>query len=433
MTLGGFTLSKYIIRGGNKIEGRLSIRGAKNAVLPIMASTILNESISTIHNVPDISDVDIMIKILKSLGCKIEYKDGTLIVDSSSINSIEIDEEYVNKMRSSIILMGSMVGRFNHVRIGHPGGCAIGSRPIDLHLKALSKLGIKIIEEENFINCYKDNLIGNIINLEFPSVGATENAILASVKAKGITKIYNAAREPEIEDLQNFLNKMGAKIKGAGSSYIEIEGVNTLHEVEHSIIPDRIAIGTYMLASAITGGNLEVDNVVVSHMKPICDKLVESGCEIIYSGNGLKLKSSKIIKPINLIKTNPHPGFPTDMQAQFMSLMALAKGSTIFHETIFENRFMHCKELVKLGANIKELNKNICIIEGVDSLHGAKVKSTDLRGGAALIIAGLSTRDETEICDIYHVERGYENIENVLRNLGADIIKVGEVEKIKGI
>lgn len=424
MTLGGFILSKYIISGGNKIEGRLSIRGAKNSVLPIIASTILNENISIIHNVPNISDVDIMIKILKSLGCKAEYKDGTLTIDSSSMNSIEINEEYVNKMRSSIILMGSMVGRFDYVKIGHPGGCAIGSRPIDLHLKALSKLGIKIVEEEKFINCYKESLNGNIINLDFPSVGATENAILASVKAKGITKIYNAAREPEIEDLQNFLNKMGAKIKGAGSSYIEIEGVDKLSKVEHSIIPDRIAIGTYMIASAITGGNLEIDNIVKSHMKPICEKLIESGCEIIYSENGLKLKAPKNINPISLIKTDPHPGFPTDMQAQFMSLMALAKGKTMFNETIFENRFMQCKELVKLGANIKELSKNICIIEGVDSLHGGKVKSTDLRGGAALIIAGLSTKDITEVYDIHHVERGYENIENVLKSLGADIKKV---------
>ena len=424
MTLGGFILSKYIISGGNKIEGRLSIRGAKNSVLPIIASTILNENISIIHNVPNISDVDIMIKILKSLGCKVEYKDGTLTIDSSSMNSIEINEEYVNKMRSSIILMGSMVGRFDYVKIGHPGGCAIGSRPIDLHLKALNKLGIKIVEEEKFINCYKESLNGNIINLDFPSVGATENAILASVKAKGITKIYNAAREPEIEDLQNFLNKMGAKIKGAGSSYIEIEGVDKLFNVEHSIIPDRIAIGTYMIASAITGGRLEVDNIIKSHMKPICEKLIESGCEIIYSENGLKLKAPKNINPIGLIKTDPHPGFPTDMQAQFMSLMALAKGKTMFNETIFENRFMQCKELVKLGANIKELSKNICIIEGVDSLHGGKVKSTDLRGGAALIIAGLSTKDITEVYDIYHVERGYENIENVLKSLGADIKKV---------
>ncbi len=433
MTLGGLVLSKYIISGGNKIEGRLSIRGAKNAVLPIIASTILNEDISIIHNVPNISDVNIMIKILKTIGCKVDYNNGTLTIDSSSISSIEIDEDYVKKMRSSIILMGSMIGRFDYVKIGHPGGCAIGSRPIDLHLKALKKLGIRIEEDEEFISCYKNKHEGNIIKFEFPSVGATENAILAAVKAKGTTKIYNPAREPEIEDLQDFLNKMGADIKGAGTDYIEINGVEKLSRVEHSVIPDRIAIGTYMVASAITGGKLEIDHVVASHMKPICDKLICAGSEINYTKNGLIFKSHGIIKPLHLVKTYPHPGFPTDMQAQLMSLMAISEGSTIFYETVFENRFMHCNELIKLGANIEEVNKNICLVHGVNKLHGGSVKSTDLRGGAALILAALSAIDSTEIYDIYHVERGYEDIENILRSLGADIVKIEEVEKIKGL
>jgi UDP-N-acetylglucosamine 1-carboxyvinyltransferase len=425
-------LSKYIISGKNKIEGRLSIRGAKNSILPIMAATILNESISTIHNVPDISDVYVMMKILESIGCKTSYDNGTLIIDSSNINSMEIEEQYVRKMRSSIIIMGAMIGRLDYIKISHPGGCAIGARPIDLHLKSLKKLGIRIQEEEGFIRCFRDRLVGNTVNLEFPSVGATENTMLAAVRAKGITKIYNAAREPEIEDLQFFLNAMGAKIKGAGTSYIEIEGVDSLHEVEYNVIPDRIAIGTYMVASAMTGGCLEVDKVVRTHMEPINDKLRDAGCEIEYTKEGLKLKPPKIIQAIDLVKTSPHPGFPTDMQAQLMALMSISNGSTIFNETIFENRFMHCSELAKLGADIKCITEKMCIVKGVDRLYNANVSSPDLRGGASLILAALAIEGETEISNIYHIERGYENIESILRELGAQIVKVEDIEVIKG-
>lgn len=425
-------MSKYTIRGGNKIEGRLAIRGAKNSILPIIAATILNESVSTIHNVPDISDVYVMIKILESIGCKVKYEDGTLVVDSSNISSMEIDEHYVRKMRSSIIVMGAMIGRLDYTKISHPGGCAIGSRPIDLHLKALKELGVRIEEDDGFIKCFKDKLVGSTINFEFPSVGATENTMLAAVKAKGITKIYNAAREPEIEDLQDFLNSMGAKVRGAGTNYIEIEGVEALHEVEHTVIPDRIAIGTYMVASSITGGCLEVDRVIIPHMEPISDKLRAAGCDIEYKGNGLVMTSPKIIQAIDLVRTSPHPGFPTDMQAQLMSLMALSNGTSVFHETIFENRFMHCAELTRLGANIKYITENICMIKGVANLHNAKVKSPDLRGGAALILAALTINGETEVSNIYHVERGYENIEQTLRSLGADILKIENLEKVKG-
>ena len=417
-------MCKYIVSGGNKIEGKLNIRGAKNSILPIMAATILNENKSIIHNVPNISDVYIMIKILESIGCKVDYNNDTLIIDSSNITSSEVDEEYVRQMRSSIILMGAMIGRLDYTKISYPGGCAIGSRPIDLHLKALKKLGVRIEEENGFIKCYKDKLEGNIINLEFPSVGATENAILASVKANGITKIYNAAREPEIEDLVEFLNSMGAKINGAGTSYIEIEGVEKLHEVEHNVIPDRIAIGTYMIASAITGGYLEVDRVVHKHMEPICDKLRLAGCNIKYTKEGLILEAPKKIEAVDFVKTAPHPGFPTDMQSQLMTLMTLSNGITVFHETIFENRFMHCAELARMGANIKYITENICMVKGVEKLKGASVKSPDLRGGASLVLAALVAEGKSEISDIYHIERGYENFENVLRSLGADIIKL---------
>ncbi|MGL5347307.1 MAG: UDP-N-acetylglucosamine 1-carboxyvinyltransferase [Peptostreptococcaceae bacterium] len=414
---------KYIVKGNNKIEGRLSINGAKNAILPVMAATILNEGVSTIHNVPDISDVNMMIKILESIGCKVNFDGETLIVDSSNITSKEIDEKYVRKMRSSIIIMGAMVGRLDYTKISYPGGCAIGSRPIDLHLKAIRQLGVRVEEENGFLRCFRDKLEGTSINFEFPSVGATENAILAAVKAKGVTKIYNAAREPEIEDLQNFLNKMGAKVKGGGTSYVEIEGVEKLNDVEHDVIPDRIALGTYMVASALTGGKLEIDRIIPSHMEPICDKMRLAGCEIEYTKNGLILLPPKKIQAIDLVRTAPHPGFPTDMQAQLMTLLTISNGTSIFHETIFENRFMHCAELNRMGANIKYITDNVCMVKGVKNLHAANVTSPDLRGGAALVLAALTTEGETQIYDIYHVERGYEDFENILRNLGADISK----------
>ena len=417
-------MAKYIINGGNKIEGILNIRGAKNSILPIMAASILNESSSVIKNIPDISDVHVMIDILRNLGCNVKYDNYTLYIDSKNINEKGIKEEDMKKLRSSIIVMGALIGRFNNISISYPGGCSIGSRPIDLHIYALEQLGVKINEDKGYINCSRGYLIGNIINLSFPSVGATENAILAAVKAKGYTLINNAAREPEIEDLQNFLNSMGAKVKGAGTSCIEIEGVEKLHATEYTIIPDRIAIGTYMVASAITGGRLEVDKVVRKHMEPIIEKLKNTGCDIEYIGDGLKIKAPQKILPIDLIKTKPHPGFPTDMQSQLMTLLSLSEGASIFHEAIFENRFMHCKELSKMGANIIKVTENICMVKGVKNLFGASVNSTDLRGGASLIIAGLAAKGQTEVLDTGHIQRGYEDIEKVLGNLGADIKKI---------
>lgn len=417
-------MSRYIINGGNKVEGRLSIRGAKNSVLPIMAAAILNESKSIINNIPNISDVHVMIDILKSIGCKAKYEDSTLYLDSSNIDITSVKEEYMKMLRSSIIVMGAMIGRFNDISISYPGGCSIGARPIDLHLDALKTLGVKITEEKGYIYCHRDNLIGSTINLQFPSVGATENAILAAVKAKGTTIINNAAKEPEIEDLQEFLNSMGAKVNGAGTSCIQIEGVDKLHSVNHTIIPDRIAIGTYMIASAITGGNLEVDKVIKAHMDPIVKKLEEAGCIIEYKNKGLIMSPPKKIIPIDIVKTSPHPGFPTDMQSQLMTLLCLGKGTSVFHETIFENRFMHCDELIKMGANIINITENICMVKGVDVLTGEKVKAMDLRGGAALVLAGLVAEGTTEVSSINYIERGYEDFEFILRNLGADIEKI---------
>lgn len=416
-------MSKYLINGGNKIHGTLSIKGAKNSILPLMAASLLNENINIIHNVPLIADVYTMIDILESIGCKIDFNDNVLVIDSSNLTSNEIDEGYVKKMRSSIIVLGAMISRLEHVKIYEPGGCAIGKRPIDLHLNSLRKLGVKI-EEGSIIDCNRKQIVGNDIVLESPSVGTTENIILAAVRAKGTTRIYNAAKEPEIEDLQSFVNKMGAKVRGAGTDFIEIQGVDKLDKVEHTVIPDRIAIGTYMVASAITGGTLEVDKIVRKHMEPINNALIRAGCDIQYTKEGLILVPPQKIKAINFLKTDVHPNFPTDMQAQVMSLMTLSEGSNIFYETIFENRFMHCSELNKMGANTEIMSTHLCRVKGVNKLHGAKVKSPDLRGGAALVLASLAAEGESEISDIYHVERGYENIEGILNNLGADIRKI---------
>lgn len=416
-------MSKYLITGGNKIQGTLSLKGAKNSILPLMAASLLNENINIIHNVPLIADVYTMIDILESIGCKIDFNEHVLVIDSSNLTSNEIDEGYVKKMRSSIIVLGAMISRLEHVKIYEPGGCAIGKRPIDLHLNSLRKLGVKI-EEGCIIDCERKELIGNDIILDSPSVGATENIILASVKAKGVTRIYNAAKEPEIEDLQNYVNKMGAKVSGAGSDFIEIQGVDKLDKVEHTVIPDRIAIGTYMVASAITGGYLEVDKIVRSHMEPINNTLIKAGCNIEYTKEGLILNSPQKIKAINFLKTDIHPNYPTDMQAQMMALMTLSEGNSIFYETIFENRFMHCSELNKMGANTQIISSHLCRVRGVNKLYGAKTKAPDLRGGAALIIASLAAEGESEISNIYHVERGYENIEATLNSLGANIKKI---------
>ncbi|OPJ56858.1 UDP-N-acetylglucosamine 1-carboxyvinyltransferase [Alkalithermobacter paradoxus] len=415
-------MDKFIVHGGNKLKGEINLKGAKNAVLPIVAATILNEGESIIHNVPNIADVNVMIDILRHVGCFVKFEDGTLIIDTKNMHISEIPEDFVRRMRSSIILLGAMVGRFEHTKISYPGGCEIGLRPIDLHLKSLSSMGVRIQERHGYINCKRETLKGVEIQLDFPSVGATENIMLAGVRCKGITKIYNAAKEPEIIDLQNFLNCMGAKIKGAGTSYIEIEGVSKLHNVEYSIIPDRIAIGTYLTAAAITKGEVTINNVVPEHIQSIVSKLKEVGCDIRYIGNSIKLIAPKVLNPIENIRTLPYPGFPTDMQAQITALMTLSSGTSLIEENIFENRFKYCNELMRMGANITICGKT-AIVKGVESLTGAKVNSEDLRGGAALVIAALSANGYSEIYGIQHIDRGYENMEKVLSSLGANIVR----------
>ncbi len=416
-------MSKYIIRGQQKLVGEVPIIGAKNSVLPILAATVINGAENVILNTPRLRDVDIMVKILKKIGCKVERKEGKILINSSKLDNIKIPEELVREMRSSIVLLGAMLSRTGEVTIGYPGGCQIGPRPIDLHLKALKQMGVKIKEDHGFLHCSAETIKGCDIQLDYPSVGATENIMLAAVKAKGTTTIRNAAREPEIVDLENFLNAIGGKVCGAGTSVIRIDGVDGFNSVEHRVIPDRIETGTYMIAAAITGGEVLLKDIEIEHVQPIIAKLREMGCEISLYKDSLNVKGPKKIKAIESVQTLPYPGFPTDMQAQMMSLLSIANGTSVITETVFENRFMHAEELVRMGANIKTVGK-VAIIKGVEDLTGAKVSAKDLRGGAALILAGLAANGETEVENILHIERGYDCIEDKLRHIGAKIEKV---------
>lgn len=415
-------MGKLIVRGGNKLAGEVDVSGAKNSVLPILAATVLNGGMNVIHNIPNLSDVSIMIKILVAVGCSVKKEGSTVIVDSSGLNNYEIPEYLVREMRSSIIVLGSMLARCGQVRISYPGGCELGPRPIDLHLKALREMGAVIKEEHGFLICDAKKMKGTEIQLDFPSVGATENIMLAAVFAEGTTTIRNAAREPEIRDLQNFINRVGGKVTGAGSATIRIEGVKKLKDVEHQIIPDRIVAGTFLAAAAITKGEIVLNNVIPEHLQSILFKLKEAGCTISIYKNSIRLNAPNKIKAIESIKTMPYPGFPTDMQSQILSLMALSDGITIFTENIFENRYKHAYELTRMGANIK-IDGRVAIVKGVDKLSGATVAAHDLRGGAALIIAGLAAEGTTLIENTHHIDRGYDNIDGLLIKLGADIKK----------
>ncbi|HOQ16541.1 MAG: UDP-N-acetylglucosamine 1-carboxyvinyltransferase [Epulopiscium sp.] len=415
-------MGRFYIDGGRCLEGTLRIQGGKNAVLPILAATVLNGDVSYIQDCPRILDVFTMIRILESIGCKVRWDDKTLMIDSSSVDSYKIPEELVREMRSSIILLGSVLGRHKKVIISYPGGCPLGPRPIDLHIKALKQLGASIKEEHGFIICEAPKLVGAKIHLDFPSVGATENIMLAAVLAEGTTEIHNAAKEPEIKDLQDFLNGMGAKIKGASSDVITIEGVKSLHQVEHKVIPDRIVTGTYLAAAAITGGEVLLTNVNPNHIQAINSKLKEAGCRIIEEKDRIYLKAPKKLKNIDIIRTQPYPGFPTDMQAQMMAMLTVASGASIITETVFESRYKHVDELIRMGANIT-LEGRTAIIKGVGHLTGTNVYAKDLRGGAALIIAGLVAEGVTIVDGAKHIERGYEQIDKDLNILGASIRK----------
>lgn len=412
-------MRRYIIEGGKKLEGTTYVSGSKNASLPIIAATLLNKGINKLYNVPNIHDTKMMFKILEELGCKIKKVNGKTIIDSRNINKYEIPDNLMSQMRSSVIIAGALLSRSKKVTFTYPGGCDIGSRPIDLHLKSFEKLGVNVKEEFGELICTADEIVGNDIHLDFPSVGATENIMLASVLAKGVTKINNAAMEPEIIDLQNALNSMGAKIIGAGTNNIIIKGVEKLKDLSYNIIPDRIEAGTLLCAAAITGGNIKLQKVIPEHIETLINKLEEMGCQITKSKNEIVLKSPKKLRAVD-IKTLPYPGFPTDLQSILGVTLTIAKGTSIIIENIFENRYKYLNELIKMGAKTT-VEGRTAVIKGVKRLNKATVRATDLRGGAALILAGLNAKGRTTVENIEYVLRGYENLDKKLTSLGANI------------
>lgn len=415
-------MQRIIVEKSPPLKGSVRVSGAKNSALPILAATLLSSGTCKLEDVPDLNDVKIISEVLKILGAEVE-KIGKeeMKINASDIKAFEAPYELMSKMRASFLVMGPLLARLGRARIAMPGGCAIGSRPIDLHLKGFKALGAEIISKEGYVEAKADKLIGNEIYLDFPSVGATQNIIMAASFAEGETVLENAAMEPEITDLANYINKMGGDIKGAGTNTIRIKGVPSLDGTNHQIIPDRIEAGTYMVGAAITQGDVTVENVLSNHIKPVIAKLNEMGAEVIEMEDSIRVKASGKLKAVD-IKTLPYPGFPTDMQSQFMTLLALAEGKSEVMETVFENRFMHADELIKMGADIVIDNRR-AIITGVDSLKGAKVRATDLRAGASLILAGLVAEGTTEISDIYHIDRGYSDIEEKIKSLGGKIYR----------
>lgn len=417
-------VDQIIVTGGRRLSGEVRISGAKNAVLPIIVATLLSEGRCVLEDVPRLADVQIIKDVLLSLGAEITFQDNTMEINGAPVDKVQAPVEYIKKMRASVLIMGPLLARFGRAVLSLPGGCAIGARPIDLHLKGLETLGaaIQIRDDEVVAEVPGGGrLKGERIFLRVPSVGATENLMMAASLAEGTTVIENAAEEPEIVDLANFLNAMGADVRGAGTNVIRINGVERLHGAEHTIIPDRIEAGSYLLAGAITGSTVRVTNCIADHLRPVLDKIVESGSviEVDEVANAVTVHGTDKILPVD-IKTLPYPGFPTDMQSQFMAYLTLAEGTSQVTETIFENRFMHVEELRKLGANIQTEGRN-AFVNGVAKLHGASVRATDLRAGAALIIAGLAAEGETTIGDLYHLDRGYEDLIGKFQSLGADI------------
>ncbi|MEN6389083.1 MAG: UDP-N-acetylglucosamine 1-carboxyvinyltransferase [Syntrophomonas sp.] len=412
-------MGSLVIQGAYPLKGQVRVSGSKNAALPIMAACLMCPSEVHLSGVPDLEDVTVMAEVLRLLGARVKREADELIIDARDVNAVELPERISRKMRASNLVMGPLLSRFKNARVAYPGGCAIGSRPMDLHLKGFRDLGYNISEEFGFMEGKGTPTAGKEILLDIPSVGATENIIMAAVSAPGQTVIRNAAREPEIIDLQNFLNRMGARVRGAGLDTVRVEGVSRLHGVDYKIIPDRIEAGTFMAAAAIGRGDVFIENVIIEHLQPIILKLREMGLETLAYQTGVRVAGKNTLSPIDL-KTMPYPGFPTDMQAQMMSLLATVPGTSMIVETIFENRFMHVQELRRMGAQIK-IEGRAAIIKGKNHLEGAVLEATDLRAGAALIIAGLYAEGETEICRIYHIDRGYENIHLKLQGIGARI------------
>lgn len=424
-------MDKIYVTGGNRLNGTVKVEGAKNAVLPILAASLLaSDGVNIIKEVPNLADVKTIGEVLKSLNAKVDYKPelNEMVIDSSMELSSEAQFEFVSKMRASILVMGSLLARNGYARVAQPGGCAIGSRPIELHLKGFEAMGAKISFGNGYVEAkVEGGLQGAEIYLDFPSVGATENIMTAASLANGTTIIENAAKEPEIVDLANFINSMGGRVVGAGTDTIRIEGVEALHGTTHYVIPDRIEAGTFMVAAAITRGNVLIENAVPEHMTAVIAKMREMGVEVIEENEGLRVIANDPLKAVD-IKTMPHPGFPTDMQSQLMALMLTAEGTSIITETVFENRFMHVEEFRRMNVQAKIEGRSVFIDGGAD-LQGAEVGATDLRAAAALILAGLVSKGVTRVNKLHHLDRGYVNFHGKLAALGANIERVTEVEE----
>ena len=416
-------MDKFIIEGGGKLYGRTEIQAAKNSVLPLLAASVLTDEQVTIRDVPAISDVENMLHILSELGCGISRTADSVIIDSVNAVSHEIPARLTQELRSSVFMLGSVLTRFRRAKISYPGGCDIGLRPIDLHLAGLKRLGVKIEEDKGYITCSCDKLSGADILLDFPSVGATENIILASAKAEGTTVIRNAAKEPEIVDLQNFLNAMGGRVSGAGGGTVVVEGVERLHGIEYTPIKDRIEAGTFLIAAASCGGEIEIEGVPQENIAALLHKLRENGCKIHIKNDRIILRSDGRLFAADLIETAPFPGFPTDLQAQFSALACTAKGTTLVVENLFETRYKYAAELKRMGADITVRGRN-AVIRGVEKLHGASMTAGDLRGGAALVIAALKAEGVSSVADLSHIDRGYADFEYKLKKLGARIRRV---------
>lgn len=424
-------MEKMIVRGGNRLVGTVKVDGAKNAVLPIVAATILaSKGKTTLKNVPILSDVYTINNVLRNINIDVDFneEERTIELDATGDVSWEAPFEYVSKMRASIVVMGPLLGRLGKAKVALPGGCAIGTRPIDLHLKGFEAMGATIKIENGFVEAYADKLKGARIYMDYPSVGATQNLMMGAVFAEGTTTLENAAREPEIVDLANFLNRMGARVYGAGTETIRIEGVEELHAVEHSIIPDRIEAGTFMVAAAVSNGDVFVEDAIAEHNKPLISKLKEMGVTIQEKENGIQVIGPKQLKSTD-VKTMPHPGFPTDMQAQMTIAQLVSQGTSTMTETVFENRFMHLEELRRMNANFKIEGQTV-LLYGNSAFQGAEVAATDLRAAAALIIAGLVSEGYTRVTNLKHLDRGYYGFDAKLRGLGAEIERVNEEDHV---
>lgn len=411
------------IRGGKRLLGEATVHSAKNAVLPIMAASILTGEETVLEACPRLSDIAFMGDILTTLGCKVHSGGGNLSIDPAGLNGYEMPDELAKKIRSSIFLLGPILARFRKATVTLPGGCEIGLRPIDLHLSGLRQLGVRIHDEGGVIHCDGRNMRAGTVHFDYPSVGATENAMMASVLLKGETSLHNVAREPEIIDLQNFLNRMGAKVSGAGTHTLTVQGVSKLQGVRYRPMPDRIVAGTLLAAAAITGGSVRLWNAPVRDMYAVTAKLREMGCVLIEQPTSIAIHAPERLTAFPCLQTQPHPGFPTDMQVQMLALATVAKGTSIVVENVFENRFTHAGDLNRMGANVL-INGRTAVVQGVESLYGAKVTARDLRGGAALTIAGLAARGESLVEHAELIDRGYEGLETAFQALGADVCRV---------